>query len=181
MTSLTVPFSVFFPFKKTPTHYQYALDLWKTLDSDKEIKRPLYLLAAMALEQNDIKSARELIKPLNCKYVTLRYLILALDTKTHQFQYAFNTIKSVLRLDANGTARQKPAIGIGLVWFWMKYFYFQWIKVITTNGMWFCVVNQIDDLETAIRTHGKAGQLEEFKSLRKKLASRDLLVNEVTG
>lgn len=101
--------------QNTPKHYKYAIDLWKQLDESRELRRSLYFLSALALKQNNPKTAINLLSQTDPKYVTSRFIHLAAYTNNREFKNAFNILRQTINMSSNDSLPKKATTGKELV------------------------------------------------------------------
>lgn len=102
-------------FQNTPEHFRYAQELWTQARNVKQLSRSKYLLAGLAIKQNDPKYALALVN-IPAIYVTVRFLQLTAYTQLRNFDKANAVLKqSIANFQLNATNGKKPCVGKQMV------------------------------------------------------------------
>ncbi|XP_031617089.1 pentatricopeptide repeat-containing protein 2, mitochondrial-like [Contarinia nasturtii] len=134
--------------QNTPEHYEYTRKVWQSIKDLKPLRRTQFLLAGLAIKQDDPNFALSL--NVFSFYVTSRFIRFIAFTKLGQFEKAFNILNQSIVSCSRGTDTQKPCIGKEMV----------------------------EDLRRSIEKSGTEEQLNKFNRIYDDLKSFDLLSDE---
>lgn len=106
---------MFFLIQNTPEHFKYAQELWTRAKNIKQLNRSRYLLAGLAIKQNNPKCALGLVNSPS-HFVTVRFIQLTAYTQLGDFHKAFAVLKqSIANFQLNATNGKRPYVGKKMV------------------------------------------------------------------
>lgn len=100
--------------QNTPEHFQYAQDLFYSTKHAKQVSRSTYLLAGLALKQNEPTVALNLL-PENRAYVTIRFIRLMAFTQSGRLDRACEILRQTAHFHKSNRNGPKPYFGIQMV------------------------------------------------------------------
>lgn len=100
--------------QNTAEHYEYARNLWKDLKNYKQLHRTSYLLAGLAIKQDDPKFALSLVDSKRF-YVTERFIRFIAHTKLGEFDKSCDLLRDALRIYKTKANTHKPSFGKQMV------------------------------------------------------------------
>lgn len=104
-----------FEFQNTQEHYKYARDLYPHVRHIKAFKRRTkYLLAGLALKQNDPMYALQLLDAKEFQ-IGARFIRLIAFTQCHSFDSAFAVLKQTINVFKQGRMANVPYYGTQVV------------------------------------------------------------------
>lgn len=105
---------LFSNFQNTPEHFQYAQDLFQYTKHLKPMNRSKYLLAGLALKQNEPMVALNLV-PENKLYVTIRFIRFLAFTQSGRYDRACDILRRTIDYFKANSEGVKTCFGIQMV------------------------------------------------------------------
>lgn len=160
--------------QNTPEALEEAYALWSRMTeagNKVQFRKSRTFVAGLAVKQNQPEMALKILEG-ETTYVTMRHIKLLAWSQLGQFDMVFEMFRTILKRKQD-EKKYEPQTSISVV----SIEWFIWVKKNLCNSK--CVFPQLNDIERSIKRKGSEDDRKEFRTLRDKIESLELVTKQV--